>query len=194
MQCDICHKVSATVHLTEIINDKVTKLHLCEHCAREKSIEMEEHFGLADLLSGLADLVPVTEGKGKFPAINTGVDIDSGIKCPSCGFTFAKFRKIGRLGCPGCYDAFRSQLSPLLRKVHGYDRHMGKIPNREEVTKDATVLLGELKARLTKSIEHEEFEEAARLRDQIRSIEKKAKSEEKENTGKVINDNKKGKK
>ena len=184
MQCDICHKEAATVHLTEIINNKVTKLHLCENCAREKSAEMEEHFGLADLLSGLADLVPVTTKKGKSPSLNTGAGIDVGIKCPSCSFTFQKFRKIGRLGCPNCYDAFRSQLSPLLRKIHGYDRHIGKIPNKKEVTKDATILLGELKARLTKAIEHEEFEEAARLRDQIRSIEKKAKSEKKENTGK----------
>ncbi|MBL7157296.1 MAG: UvrB/UvrC motif-containing protein [Candidatus Omnitrophica bacterium] len=184
MQCDICHKEEASVHLTEIIDNKVTKLHLCENCAREKSTEMEEHFGLADLLSGLADLVPVTTKKGKFPSLNTGVDIDVGIKCPGCGFTFQKFRKIGRLGCPNCYDAFRSQLSPLLRKIHGYDRHTGKTPDKKRVVKDATVLLGDLKARLAKAIEHEEFEEAARLRDQIRSIEKNDKSESKENTGK----------
>ena len=57
MRCDACKIRDATVHLTEIINNKVTKLHLCEQCAREKSQEMEEHFGLADLLSGLADLL-----------------------------------------------------------------------------------------------------------------------------------------
>ena len=61
MQCDVCKKIEATVHLTEIINNKVTKLHLCEQCAKNKSQEMEEHFGLADLLSGLADLAPIAE-------------------------------------------------------------------------------------------------------------------------------------
>ena len=84
MKCDICHSNEATVHLTEIINNNVTKLHLCEECAKEKSQEMEEHFGLADLLSGLADLAPVVEKKESAgPAI----------KCPACSFTFQNFRK-----------------------------------------------------------------------------------------------------
>ena len=66
MLCDVCHAKEATVHLTEIINNKITKLHLCEQCAREKSEEMEEHFGLADLLSGLADFAPVVETAGPY--------------------------------------------------------------------------------------------------------------------------------
>ena len=56
MQCDICGKKEATVHLTEIINEQITKLHLCEECAKQKGAEMEEHFGLANLLAGLVDL------------------------------------------------------------------------------------------------------------------------------------------
>ena len=85
MLCDICHKRKATVHLTEIINDKVTKLHLCEECASKKSEEMEEHFGLSDLLAGLADL-----GALQDPAIREGV------KCSFCGFTLADFQRMGR--------------------------------------------------------------------------------------------------
>ena len=119
MQCDVCQKKEATVHLTEIINDKMTKLHLCEQCAREKSEEMEEHFGLADLLSGLTDLVPVVDKKEDVA--------DTILKCSSCGFTFQNFRRMGRLGCPKCYDTFKAQLNPLLRKIHGSDSHIGKM-------------------------------------------------------------------
>ena len=61
MTCDICGKKEATVHLTEIVNDKMTKLHLCEECAKEKGAEMEEHFGLSDLLAGLTDLGSTVE-------------------------------------------------------------------------------------------------------------------------------------
>lgn len=165
MQCDICHKEEATVHLTEIINNKMTKLHLCEQCAREKSQEMEEHFGLADLLSGLADLVPVVEKKEKAAEIS--------IKCPSCGFTFQNFRKMGRLGCPKCYDTFRNQLSPLLRKIHGSDSHIGKMPPKKEIIRDKAALMTNLKERLGEAIKREEFEEAARLRDQIKALERK---------------------
>lgn len=162
----MCHKNDATVHLTEIINNKVTKLHLCEQCAREKSAEMEEHFGLADLLSGLADLVPVMDEKEK-------VAQETGLKCPSCGFTFQNFRKMGRLGCPKCYDTFKIQLSPLLKKIHGSDTHIGKMPVKKEVIRNKQALLSDLKAKLEAAIRAEEFEEAARLRDRIRALDKK---------------------
>lgn len=170
MKCDVCHANSATVHLTEIINNKVTKLHLCENCAKAKSQEMEEHFGLADLLSGLADLAPVVE---KREVAGTA------IKCQTCGFTFQNFRKLGRLGCPQCYTTFKNQLSPLLRKIHGSDSHIGKMPVKKEVVGEKKDRIVDLRASLEKAIELEEFEEAARLRDQIRVVEQKNGTEKK---------------
>lgn len=168
MKCDMCHANEATVHLTEIINNNVSKLHLCEECAKEKSQEMEEHFGLADLLSGLADLAPVMEKtERKIP--------DAGIKCPSCGFSSQNFRKMGRLGCPKCYETFKNQLSPLLRKIHGSDTHTGKMPSGKEAVQDRIVLLEDLKTALDRAIRQEEFEEAARLRDQIKAMGQKEK-------------------
>ena len=56
MLCDECGKNKATVHLTEIINEQITKLNLCEACAKEKGSEAEQHFGIADLLSALSDV------------------------------------------------------------------------------------------------------------------------------------------
>lgn len=166
MMCDVCGKNEATVHLTEIVNDKVTKLHLQEECAKEKGAEMEEHFGLSDLLAGLADLGATAE-----PSI-----VDS-IKCPTCGFTYQDFKKVGRLGCGHCYDAFKKQLAPLLKRIHGADRHVGKIPVTIGKTIKDTRTLQELKIQMEKAIQTEEFEEAARLRDKIRDLEKKNKDE-----------------
>jgi len=165
MKCDMCHSREATVHLTEIINNKMTKLHLCEQCAKAKSQEMEEHFGLADLLSGLADLAPVLERGERMEG--------QGAKCPSCGFSFQNFRKMGRLGCPACYETFKRQLSPLLRKIHGCETHLGKMPSRKEAVHEKTIVISDLKTALEKAVHEEEFEEAARLRDQIRAIERK---------------------
>ena len=113
MLCNICHKKEATVHLTEIINDKITKMHLCEECAQQKSEAMEAHFDLSDLLAGLADLGSVQQPQ----AIKK-----KSLKCSSCGFTLTDFQKIGRLGCPKCYDVFQSQLAPLLKRIHGQCR------------------------------------------------------------------------
>ena len=167
MICDICKKEEATVHLTEIVDEKVKKLHLCENCAREKSEEMESHFGLADLLSGLADLAPIApkeKEKDKAEEIS--------VKCPKCAFTFRDFRKVGRLGCPACYETFKEHLSPLLKKIHGAERHTGKIPSKKEIKPDKKAVLDNLKARLEEAIRLEEFEEAARLRDKIREADR----------------------
>ncbi|MDP2913717.1 MAG: UvrB/UvrC motif-containing protein [Candidatus Omnitrophota bacterium] len=165
MQCDICGKKDATVHLTEIVNDQVTKLHLCEECAKEKGTEMEEHFGLSDLLAGLADL-----GAGVEP------DLEEKIKCPSCGFTYRDFKRMGRLGCSECYEAFKCKLAPLLKRIHGADRHAGKIPLIIGKAVKDTRDMQELKARMEKAIRTEDFEEAARLRDKIKDMGSKSKS------------------
>jgi len=166
MFCDICGKKEATVHLTEIVNDKVTKLHLCEECAREKGAEMEEHFGLSDLLAGLSDLGATMEPG----TVET-------VKCPNCGSTYQNFRKIGRFGCGECYEAFKKQLAPILKRIHGTDRHVGKVSITAGKTVKDTKSLQELKMKMEKAIEAEEFEEAARLRDKIRELEKKTKDD-----------------
>ena len=162
MTCDICGKREATVHLTEIVNDKMTKLHLCEECAKEKGAEMEEHFGLSDLLAGLADL-------------GAGFESEAGdkIKCPMCGFTYGDFKKVGRLGCGECYEAFKKHLAPLLKRLHSADRHVGKVPLTAGKTVKDTRTLQELRIKMEKAIQFEEFEEAAKFRDQIKEMEKK---------------------
>ena len=161
MTCDICHKKEATVHLTEIINDQVTKMNLCEDCARDKGTEMEEHFGLSELLAGLTDMGGVVEPE---TPITT--------KCQNCGLTYQNFRKLGRLGCGECYDAFKKELAPLLKRIHGADRHIGKVPLKGGKTIKDTRTLQDLKLQLEKAIQMEEFEEAAKLRDKIRGLEK----------------------
>lgn len=166
MQCDICGKKEATVHLTEIVNDKVTKLHLCEECAKDKGTEMEEHFGLGDLLAGLTDIGSAVEP-----------EVLGSVKCPACGFTYQDFKKIGRLGCGECYEAFKVQLGPLLKKIHGADRHVGKVPIMVGKTVKDTKTLQELKTKMDKAIQEENFEEAARLRDRIHELEKKGEGE-----------------
>ena len=173
MVCDICGNNEATVHLTEIINNQMTKLHLCEGCAREKGADMEEHFGLADLLAGLSDL-----GGGA----TSGKEVK--LKCSNCGMVYSDFKKIGRLGCGECYEAFRANLIPLFRRIHGSDRHVGKAPAKVAVRKKPPKVPAQkpakrptnleiLRAKLQRAVQLEEFEDAAKLRDKIRVLETK---------------------
>ncbi|MDD2927745.1 MAG: UvrB/UvrC motif-containing protein [Candidatus Omnitrophica bacterium] len=163
MLCDICKKNEATVHLTEIIDEQMNELHLCEECARQKSIAMEQQFGLSDLLAGMTD----------FDKLEKEAEPVTGLKCPNCGLTYADFKKIGRLGCGNCYSTFSKYLGPLLKRIHGSTQHSGKYPFK--ITRDLKkkVDTQELRIRLQKAIESEAFEEAAKLRDQIKGIENK---------------------
>jgi protein arginine kinase activator len=162
MLCDICGKNPATVHLTEIIDEQMNELHLCEDCARKKSAQMEQQFGLSDLLAGLADFEKPAEDKETMVS-----------KCLSCGLTYKDFKKIGRLGCGDCYIAFRKFLVPLLKRIHGSNSHSGKCPVKITKTTKKKTDLQELRFRLQKAIDMEQYEEAAKLRDQIRELQEK---------------------
>lgn len=163
MLCDVCGKNPATVHLTEIVDNKMSELHLCESCAREKSAAMEQQFGLSDLLAGMAELSkPGKESEGS-----------AKIKCPNCAEKYSDFRKIGRLGCGECYTAFKKYLAPLLKRIHGSSQHVGKSPTKVTRVLKKKIDQQDLRLRLQKAVENEEYEAAAKIRDQIKELEKK---------------------
>ena len=160
MLCELCKQTQATVHLTEIVNEQMSELHLCEACANQKGAQVESHFGLADLLSGLSDF-----GKTQEPEeVSTKT-------CANCGMTYDDFRKTGRLGCAECYTTFRRSLGSLLKRIHGSPIHLGKSPARLVKPAKAKSELAELRRKLEEAIGDEAFEDAARLRDQIRRLE-----------------------
>ncbi len=177
MQCDICTKKKATVHLTEIVDEQMSEMHLCEECARQKSAQMEQQFGLSDLLAGLTEIgKPVSAAKDAQK---------NELKCAGCGLIYEDFRKFGRLGCGECYVSFKEHLAGLLKKIHGSNKHLGKAPDGHEpaplpvIAEEQSLVavesfnIDDLKQQLQAAIKLEDFEKAALLRDKIRSLENK---------------------
>lgn len=163
MLCDNCGSGKATVHLTQIVNNEMSTFHLCERCAAEKGLEASPepaNFPLTDFLAQMGEPDAVAEQPAR----------DS--RCTFCGLSFKDFRESGRLGCPHCYTAFEGHLRSLLRRIHGGTQHLGKVylppdPTATEMGKR----LEALRRKLQRAVESEDFERAARLRDELRAME-----------------------
>ncbi|MEI9962472.1 MAG: UvrB/UvrC motif-containing protein [Limisphaerales bacterium] len=159
MQCSICKEKPATVHLTQIVGDKMQKLDLCEDCAKAKGVNDPAGFALADIMLGLGASQEIGQTTG-------GVEL----KCPRCGFSQADFKKSGRLGCPECYNTFAEGLSGLLKTMHKGTKHLGKTPEALRTSRENADRLKSLQKKLAKTIEEENFEQAAILRDEIKQM------------------------
>lgn len=158
MNCDVCQENEATVYLTQIVKGKMQKVNLCEECAKQKGVTDPTGFALADALLGI-------ESDEKM-----NVSADS-LECESCGFSHNEFKKTGRFGCSECYTVFGFGLESLVKAMHKGTIHLGKVPSRYKVTKKYNDQITELKDRLRIAIEEENFEEAAKLRDEIKLAE-----------------------
>ena len=132
--CDICKKAEAYIHWLKIENGLVHEVHYCPQC--EKDLEQDNQTDLSpDALP--AEETPV-ENKTDHPPMHPSHKKEffkPGLACPVCGLTYQRFKEIGRLGCPECYDAFREGkegMPNILRKIHGSTRHQGKYPKHQE--------------------------------------------------------------
>jgi len=151
LKCSLCEE-AATVHLAQVVHNKVTKVHLCEACAQKGGATDPAVFQLADALTSATQAAPTTT-------------------CPQCGFTDIDFRKRGRLGCPSCWEVFGDALGTLLTKVQHEAEHVGRAPA-------GMLPIGQLRRRLDgarremeQAVAAENFEVAARLRDEIAVLE-----------------------
>lgn len=158
MKCQQCSN-PATVHLTNIENNKKREIHLCQSCAEQQQLLKKQELNLPAILQTLIG-----------QHVGPWTDELSRLACPECGIKYMEFRAAGRLGCPHDYDVFRMGLEPLLKRIHRSDRHTGKRP-RHNADRPPPADLRALRKQLRTAVESEKYEEAARLRDLIRQKE-----------------------
>lgn len=155
MKCDACEN-EATVFLTQIIHGQMTTVNLCEACSKAKGVTDELGFGLAEAFLG-------TNSQAE-------VGIADPLACPACGFTAAQLKKIGRMGCPECYNTFVDGLDPLLGSMHKGIQHVGKVPVRVHAESRRNASLQELQDALKSAVADERYEEAARIKQEIQAL------------------------
>ncbi len=168
MKCQKCER-AATFHITDLTGDELLALHLCPECAREYLQPEDETESLA-----APTLTGVLEQQLKLEQTAEDLKELDSRQCPVCGISFYEFRQEGRLGCPHDYVFFGDELEPLLVNVHGANQHIGKKPKRGSTNTESQTELIRMRREMKDAIESEDYEEASRLRDSIREIEKEA--------------------
>ncbi|MFC0274105.1 hypothetical protein ACFFIX_22410 [Metabacillus herbersteinensis] len=181
MICQECQERPATFHFTKVINGEKTEVHICEHCAKDNSelfmFDSNTGFSFNSLLTGLLKMEPVIAKAEEHNVFKQSVVL----QCERCKMTFQQFSKVGRFGCSNCYETFKNQITPILKRVHGGNTvHAGKIPERIGGDIHLRKKVDELKGVIHNLILQEEFEKVAEVRDEIRLLDKKLKGSKEE--------------
>lgn len=201
MLCQKCNKKVATVFISTIVNGQNSQMYLCTDCAKEfhdsMNSNMQIPFSINDILSnmsfdeeavnelieGLKEMEINGQLKGMIEQehLGEGQQVEGSseanenqkvdIKCSVCNTSFEDYKKTGKLGCSKCYSTFEKQLKPIIEGIYGYSEHIGKFPKNE--FKDVQVIraVEHLKEQLNIAIQEEEYEQAAKLRDEILELE-----------------------
>ncbi len=171
-KCMRCTK-PATLHITEIQLGQAQVVHLCETCA-QKYLSSVEVGGIPSMETEDDEAISESEAEGAALAAVEAEEEAATVSCSGCGINFKQFRSVGRLGCPKCYTSFHDDLLPLLESIHQDTQHVGKCPPQTSSNTLRHHELMRLRSELKASIERENYEEAAHIRDQIQVIEAQA--------------------
>lgn len=182
MLCDNCGKREANVRYTENINGRKKELHLCEECSEKLGVgnfDFNMPIDFSSFFGGLLEDFGKTDFMPLFNEIKT-------LKCDNCGYTFEDIVNTGRLGCGNCYNVFEERLNPIIKKIHGSNKHIGRTgkiidskiekklqhDNKKESNKELSKI-EKLQNDLKQSIKEERYEDAAKIRDEIKKLEDK---------------------
>lgn len=179
MLCEHCNENEANVKYTQIVNGVKKQMNLCDKCAKELGfLGMDFNLEMPIDFSGFfGDLLNEYEENEFMPTIA----MQKTLTCDKCGLTFDEFLDSGKFGCDHCYRVFENKIDPILKRLHGSNRYIGrnvKINDENNVetearTKDETNAdkINQLKKELKQKIKEEKYEEAATLRDEIKKLE-----------------------
>lgn len=158
MMCENCGKNPATTHLKTVVNGVVHENHLCSYCAANSGYSNIGGLSLTNMLASMFG-----------ESISSGKPISK--RCECCGASFSDIAQSGRVGCSECYTTFRNELLPSLSRLHGKANHIGSTPKEEKGEETSAEKIKKLKVLLSNAVKAEEFEEAAKFRDEIKALE-----------------------
>lgn len=171
MLCEKCKKNEATVFYRENVNGKEKSYSLCQKCAEklekkgEISLSTPSFFGNDDF--GVFNSI---FGSLFAPEFRSSQALSDTKRCPLCGASYSELAKEGKVGCPGCYDTFATELERTISGIHSNAMHTGKTPSRLRGKLDVKRRIRALEGELKEAISDERYERAAQIRDELNSL------------------------
>lgn len=176
MLCQNCGENEANVRYTQIINGVKKEMALCEKCSKELRITNIDFNMPINLSSFLGEVFGNNEDS-ILPEFTKAKEL----QCDQCGMTYDEFINTGKFGCSNCYDTFANKLNPILKNLQGANEHIGRkgkvtkmelnIENKKEEKPKQKSKIDTLKENLKIAIKEERYEDAAKIRDEIKKIE-----------------------
>ena len=173
MLCQNCNKNNANVKYTQIINGHKKEMMLCEECSEKLGINKMNFNMPIDFSSFFGGMLEEENSNFMqlFPEVKE-------LKCKNCNMTYDEFINLGKLGCSSCYDAFSEKIDPMLKRIHGSNRYLGRkanLENKKDEIKNKEIESKKsekenLEQSLKKAILEERYEDAAKIRDQIKGL------------------------
>ena len=169
MLCERCHQNNATLYVSELIQGKMKESYLCNECAKvQNNISQSNQPTFEKFITGILEMAL---GSGAQSLAKNQTELDN-LACPNCKLTASEFKKNGRFGCSTCYETFHTILQDALKKIQPSNEHTGKVPQRLVPMMTVKREIEKLKKDLKETIKQEEYEQAAKLRDQIKDLTK----------------------
>lgn len=182
MICQNCNQNEANVKYTQIINGVKKQMSLCEKCAKELGIDNISFDMQMDFSNFLGDIFDDFE-ESFIPSLTS----KQTLLCDKCGNTYDDFIKNGKFGCNRCYETFEDKIEPLLKNIHGANKHIGRNVKTNKIEVKSSIQdeknemkedknnkkeekIKELQERLKKEIKEERYEDAAKTRDEIKKM------------------------
>ena len=193
MKCDLCQTEKATVFFSQVADGKLQKVNLCKKCADEKGVTDPTGFALADMLEGMGE-------QSQTEVATLDSEELSCPSCGFTQSDFKKTGRFGCADCYHVFDEGLDGLLEAMHKHTQHVGktpasfpdlpdlpdlpELQDLPDLQDITEsDSTPapaeetepspldILSKLKQALSNSVEDEDYEEAARLRDAISQLE-----------------------
>lgn len=178
MLCQNCGEHEANVRYTQIVNGVKKEMALCQECSKKLGLTNMDFSMPINLSSFLGDFFNAEEN-----FLPSFVNTDKLI-CNECGMTYEDFTNTGKFGCENCYGVFSSKIDPILKNIHSGNRHTGRkaklldknkkvsikkdVSKKEDKKEEFGNELEKLKQDLKNAIKEERYEDAAKIRDEIK--------------------------